>query len=127
MTKAQRKISQAAASDSRFEKSKTKNAKVEEEANNDKDCLFGRVKKVIKKSRRKLSEEKFEKDLRRTIAFLESLQSKLTYSSSAVGAKAKQKRPKAVKKAKLKTPSKKEKPSTDAAKPSLATSAKTNS
>ena len=127
MTKSQRKISQGAASDLQFEKSKTKNAKVKEEANNDRDGLLGRVKKVIKKSRRKLSEDKFEKELQRTIAFLESLQSKLIHSSSAVSAKAKQQRPKAVKKAKLKTPSKRENPSTDAVKPSLTTSAKTKS
>ncbi len=42
-----------------------------------KSKLVGRVKKVIKKSRRKLGEEKFEKELRRTIEFLEQLQMKL--------------------------------------------------
>ncbi len=36
--------------------------------------LVGRVKKVIKKSRRRLTEEKFEKELQRTIAFLEQMQ-----------------------------------------------------
>src|SRR5262245_62580919 len=35
-----------------------------------KNNLVGRVKKVIKKSRRKLGEEKFEKELQRTIEFL---------------------------------------------------------
>lgn len=42
------------------------------------DALVGRVKKVVKKSRRKLGDEKFEKQLQRTIAFLEALQLKLT-------------------------------------------------
>ena len=41
------------------------------------DALVGRVKKVIKKSRRKMGEEKFEKQLQRTIAFLEEMQRKL--------------------------------------------------
>src|SRR5262249_43536703 len=40
-------------------------------------ALIGRVKKVVKKSRRKLSEEKFKKELQRTIAFLEQLQTTL--------------------------------------------------
>jgi hypothetical protein len=43
----------------------------------DKNNLVGRVRKVIKKSRRKLSEEKFEKELKRTIEFLEQMQAKL--------------------------------------------------
>ena len=42
------------------------------------DALVGRVKKVIKKSRRKLGDEKFEKQLQRTIAFLEEFQHKMT-------------------------------------------------
>ena len=42
-----------------------------------KSNLVGRVKKVIKKSRRKLGEEKFEKELRRTIEFLAQLQMKI--------------------------------------------------
>jgi hypothetical protein len=45
--------------------------------------LVGRVKKVIKKSRRELSEEKFEKQLQRTIAFLEEIQSKLSESQNS--------------------------------------------
>lgn len=48
-----------------------------------KSNLVGRVKKVIKKSRRKLSEEKFEKELQRTIKFLAQLQTKLDNSHSA--------------------------------------------
>jgi hypothetical protein len=43
----------------------------------DKNNLVGRVRKVVKKSRRKLSEEKFEKELQRTIEFLEQMQAKL--------------------------------------------------
>src|SRR5262245_43980008 len=46
------------------------------------DAMIGRVKKVVKKSRRKLSEEKFEKQLQRTIAFLEELQSKLNETNN---------------------------------------------
>ncbi|MFN0111228.1 MAG: hypothetical protein ACKVZH_20385 [Blastocatellia bacterium] len=45
------------------------------------DALVGRVKKVVKKSRRKLGDEKFEKQLQRTIAFLEGLQGKLDKTS----------------------------------------------
>jgi len=45
-----------------------------------KNNLVGRVKKVIKKSRRKLGEEKFEKELQRTIEFLAQLQTKLDNS-----------------------------------------------
>lgn len=48
-----------------------------------KSNLVGRVKKVIKKSRRKLGEEKFEKELRRTIEFLAQLQTKLDNSLDA--------------------------------------------
>ena len=39
--------------------------------------LLARVQKVIQKSRRKLSEEKFEKELQRTIAFLGEIQAKI--------------------------------------------------
>jgi hypothetical protein len=56
-----------------------KNKEDEEE-----DVLVGRVKKVVKKSRRKLSEEKFERQLKRTIAFLEELRSKLNDSQNSV-------------------------------------------
>ena len=51
--------------------------KSKESKGKDRMVLVGRVKKVVKKSRRKLSEEKFEKELQRTIAFLEQLQTKL--------------------------------------------------
>ena len=50
-----------------------------------KSNLVGRVKKVIKKSRRKLGEEKFEKQLRRTIEFLAQLQTKLDNSHAPGG------------------------------------------
>jgi len=45
-----------------------------------KSNLVGRVKKVIKKSRRKLGEQKFEKELQRTIEFLAQLRAKLDNS-----------------------------------------------
>lgn len=57
-----------------------KRAQAGDKKSKDKDrgaALVGRVKKVVKKSRRKLSEEKFEKELQRTIVFLEQLQAKL--------------------------------------------------
>jgi len=50
-----------------------------------KSNLVGRVKKVIKKSRRKLGEEKFEKELQRTIEFLAQLQVKLDNSNDNPG------------------------------------------
>ncbi len=51
-------------------------------------ALVGQVKKVIKKSRRKLGDEKFEKELLRTISFLEGLQVKLAQSQAAAREKA---------------------------------------
>jgi hypothetical protein len=39
--------------------------------------LLARVQKVVRKSRRKLSEEHFEKELQRTIAFLGEIQAKI--------------------------------------------------
>lgn len=55
---------------------KDKEAKTLKEKNG--NALVGRVKKVIKKSRRKMGEEKFEKELQRTISFLEELRLKLS-------------------------------------------------
>jgi hypothetical protein len=55
-----------------------------------KSILVGRVKKVIKKSRRKMGEEKFEKELQRTIEFLAQLRTKL---DNAHGVKANNKPP----------------------------------
>ncbi len=57
---------------------KGKEAKAPKEKNG--NALVGRVKKVIKKSRRKMGEEKFEKELQRTIAFLEELRLKLNHA-----------------------------------------------
>lgn len=54
-------------------KSQNKESKDEK----DKDALVGRVRKVVKKSRRKLGEEKFEKELQRTIGFLTELRDRL--------------------------------------------------
>jgi hypothetical protein len=54
-------------------KSQNKESKEEK----DKDALVGRVRKVVKKSRRKLGEEKFEKELQRTISFLTELRDRL--------------------------------------------------
>jgi transcriptional antiterminator len=65
--------------DSKDEKSKGKERKGKQQ-----DVLVGRIKKAIKKSRRELSEEKFEKQLQRTIAFLEEIQSKLNESQNSV-------------------------------------------
>ena len=51
--------------------------------------LVQRVKKAVKKSRRKLGAEKFEKELTRTITFLEDLQKKVAQLVSAKAAAAK--------------------------------------
>lgn len=51
--------------------------KAKESKGKGRDALVGRVKKAVKKSRRKLSEEKFEKELQRTIAFLEQLRTRI--------------------------------------------------
>ena len=66
-------------------KTKDKNPHLKETKDKElkgKNNLVGRVKKVIKKSRRKLGEEKFEKELQRTIEFLAQLQTKLDNSHS---------------------------------------------
>lgn len=47
--------------------------------------LVGRVKKAIKKTKRKLSDDKFEKELKRTITFLEELQAKISKTDVPVG------------------------------------------
>lgn len=61
--------------------SEDKEAKIKKEPSKPKgkndDLLVGRVKKVIKKSRRKMGDEKFEKQLQRTIGFLEELQRRM--------------------------------------------------
>jgi hypothetical protein len=58
----------------------TKDKETKEKEPKGKSNLVGRVKKVIKKSRRKLGEEKFEKELQRTIEFLAQLRAKLDNS-----------------------------------------------
>ena len=67
----------------RDKEAKGKETKEKETKNKEpkgKSNLVGRVKKVIKKSRRKLGEEKFEKELQRTIEFLAQLRAKLDNS-----------------------------------------------
>jgi hypothetical protein len=91
--------------------------------NDDEDVLVGRVKKVVKKSRRKLSEEKFERQLQRTIAFLEELQSKLNDTQNSGGETAK-KRPPVARKAKPDNSPKREKGSTTPVKLAAKTGAK---
>ena len=61
----------------------TKDKEPKNKESKGKSNLVGRVKKVIKKSRRKLGEEKFEKELQRTIEFLAQLQTKLDDSHNA--------------------------------------------
>lgn len=51
--------------------------------------LVQRVKKAVKKSRRKLGAEKFEKELTRTITFLEDLQKQVAQLVTAKAAAAK--------------------------------------
>src|SRR5262245_65779830 len=104
MTTARRKIANASESGSPTEKPdhrKTVSSQVG-------DALVSRVKKAIKKSRRKLTEEKFEKQLQRTIVFLDELQSKLVASKRSVGKVQRRRKVKAVKKAKPKPLSKEE-------------------
>ena len=48
-----------------------------------KKALVSRVKRAVKKSRRRLGAEKFEKELKRTIDFLAKLQSKLKETTSS--------------------------------------------
>jgi hypothetical protein len=97
---------------------KKKNKKAEDE-----DVLVGRVKKVVKKSRRKLSEEKFERQLQRTIAFLEQLQTKLNDTQNSVEETAKKKAP-ADRKARSDNSRKKDKTSVTPVKPAVKTGAK---
>ncbi len=56
---------------------KRKASKRSSKKEKEKKPLVVRVKKVINKSRRKLSEENFEKELQRTITFLEEIQAKM--------------------------------------------------
>src|SRR5215468_7231224 len=63
--------------------SQAKDKETKDKETKGKSNLVGQVKKVIKKSRRKLGEEKFEKELRRTIEFLAQLQTKIGTSHNA--------------------------------------------
>lgn len=81
-----------------------------ERITNDKDTkekgdkvLMRRVKKAVRKSRRKLSEEKFEKELNRTIAFLETLQHKINGAPAGEAASVAAPEPPANKKSKDQT------------------------
>ena len=75
---------------------KSRNKEKEEKSREPKKshrALVNRVKKVLRKSRRKLGDEKFEKELQRTITFLGRLQTKLGQANEQ-----KQAPPKSVKK-----------------------------
>ena len=52
-------------------------SKDKDRADKRKKGLMGKVKKVVKKSRRRLDEERFEKEVERTIAFLRKLITKI--------------------------------------------------
>lgn len=82
MAKAQEKDPQEKAAEPLAKPEKDKKQK-DKDKDKDHKALVGRVKKVVKKSRRKLSEEKFEKELQRTIAFLEQLQGKIAHPAEA--------------------------------------------
>ncbi|MBP6822761.1 MAG: hypothetical protein KA368_14520 [Acidobacteria bacterium] len=94
-----------------------KEEKIKKESSKSKDknsgVLVGRVKKVIKKSRRKMGDEKFEKQLQRTITFLEELQRRI--AEAGIGKTEKKSKPasKAASKAKVKKAAPKTKPKTN--------------
>jgi hypothetical protein len=98
------------------EREKNKDAK-DRSSHKDHRALVRRVKKVVKKSRRKLGDEKFEKELQRTIAFLARLQNKLGGAESA-----EKKRP--ARKASAKSSAKQTARSAANAKPTAGTAAK---
>ena len=52
-------------------------SKEKDRAEKKKKGLMGKVKKVVKKSRRRLDEERFEKEVERTIVFLRKLITKI--------------------------------------------------
>jgi hypothetical protein len=90
--------------------------KKKNEKDEDEDVLVGRIKKVVKKSRRKLSEEKFERQLQRTIAFLEQLQTKLNDTQNS-GEETAKKKTQTDRKARPANSRKREKTSTAPVKP----------
>jgi hypothetical protein len=106
-------------------KAQVQNTQVKKKTKKDdeEDVLVGRVKKVVKKSRRKLSEEKFERQLQRTIAFLEELQTKLNDTQNSVEETAKKKTP-ADRKARPDNSRKRARASTTPVKPAAKTGAK---
>lgn len=75
MAKAQEKATHLKDAKDNKQDTKSKKDKMLKDKNG--KALVGRVKKVVKKSRRKLGEEKFEKELQRTITFLEELQNRI--------------------------------------------------
>jgi len=91
------------------------------------NALVGRVKKVIKKSRRKMGEEKFEKQLQRTIAFLEEMQHKLAEAVTSKIEKKAKPAPKGNGQAKVKKVEKKTKTKSKSSKPRAATTETTAS
>ena len=100
----------------------TRVKKKDMEDEEEEDVLVGRVKKVVKKSRRKLSEEKFERQLQRTIAFLEELQMKL--NDSQISVVIEKKKATGERKAKPNSPRKREKTSSPSVKPAIKAAAK---
>ena len=60
----------------------------------EKKPIVEKVSKVINKSRRRLSEDNFEKELQRTILFLEEIRSKLHEASATDNPQKRVKRPK---------------------------------
>lgn len=62
---------------------KSKGEKESKDQKGKNEALMKRVKKVVKKSRRKLSEEKFEKELQRTMDFLEELQNRINHTQGS--------------------------------------------
>ena len=59
---------------------KSQNKDRKDHKNKDRKNLIGRVKKAVKKSRKRLDQERFEKELKRTITFLEKIRTKITKS-----------------------------------------------
>lgn len=98
MAKTQEKLSEVKAA---------KNKKAEKDENG--GALVGRVKKVIKKSRRKMGDEKFEKQLKRTIGFLEELQRRMNEAENGKAEKKARPAPKTNVKSKANKADKKDK------------------
>jgi hypothetical protein len=121
MAKAQEKSTQV----KKLTEIKDKRSKDKERKSKGGDALVGRVKKVVKKSRRKLSEEKFEKQLQRTITFLEELQARITESNHVITKAEEQRKAKTNKKVRQNSSGNKHKTSAASVKHAVATTAKT--